>query len=80
MCTLLAEPFISIERLYGSHVNFLLILRITIFTQIFKAGLASVRHMPAESFLDTSKKIFSKTKRFLVSCSKEIFLEMAHIG
>ena len=29
-----------------THVN--------IFTQTFKAGLARARHMPAESFLDTS--------------------------
>ena len=35
----------------------------------FKAGLACVRHMPAESFLDTSMKMV------LIPSSKEAFLE-----
>ena len=68
--TLLAEPFVSNERLCGNHVNFLLSMRKVLLWPIFKAGFAHAHHTPGESFLDTSMK--------KVSCpsSKEImFLE-----
>ena len=49
-------------------------VHVTIFMQIFKAGLARARHTPAESFLDTSMKTFSSS--FFNYCPVFLFSSM----